>query len=99
MSSHNYNTRLNSLTLNEGSTLTEVSASNDAIVNAPSQINANTSQFSKTVTLIINLDEKMTSRFKGLDNELLNLKDVIIKNLKVVNERLRKKGNVLEKTF
>ena len=41
----------------------------------------------------------MTSRFKGLDNELLNLKDVIIKNLKVVNERLRKKGNVLGKTF
>ena len=41
----------------------------------------------------------MTSRFKSLDNELLNLKDVIIKNLKVVNERRRKKGNVLEKTF
>ena len=99
MPSHNYNNRLNFLTSNEESTLTEVSASNDAIVNAPSQINANTSQFSKTVTLIINLDEKMTSRFKGLDNELLNLKDVIIKNLKVVNERLRKKGNVLEKTF
>ena len=92
MPSHNYNNRLNFLTSNEESTLTEVSASNDAIVNAPSQINANTSQFSKTVTLIINLDEKMTSRFKGLDNELLNLKDVIIKNLKVVNERLRKKG-------
>ena len=99
MPSHNYNNRLNFLTSNEESTLTEVSASNDEIVNAPSQINANTSQFSKTVTLIINLDEKMTSRFKGLDNELLNLKDVIIKNLKVVNERLRKKGNVLEKTF
>ena len=99
MPSHNYNNRLNFLTSNEESTLTEVSASNDAIVNAPSQINANTSQFSKIVTLIINLDEKMTSRFKGLDNELLNLKDVIIKNLKVVNERLRKKGNVLEKTF
>ena len=99
MPSHNYNNRLNFLTSNEESTLTEVSVSNDAIVNAPSQINANTSQFSKTVTLIINLDEKMTSRFKGLDNELLNLKDVIIKNLKVVNERLRKKGNVLEKTF
>ena len=99
MPSHNYNNRLNFLTSNEESTLTEVSASNDAIVNAPSQINANTSQFSETVTLIINLDEKMTSRFKGLDNELLNLKDVIIKNLKVVNERLRKKGNVLEKTF
>ena len=38
----------------------------------------------------------MTPRFDGLDNELLNLKDVIIKNLQVENERLRKKINVLE---
>ena len=37
----------------------------------------------------------MTSRFHGLDIELLNLKDVIIKNLQVENERLRK-VNVLE---
>ena len=58
MSSHNYNTRLNSLTSNEESTLTEVSASNDAIVDAPSQTNATTSQFSETATLIINLEKK-----------------------------------------
>ena len=38
----------------------------------------------------------MTSRFDGLNIELLNLKDVIIKNLQVENERLRKKVNVLE---
>ena len=38
----------------------------------------------------------MTSRFDDLDNELLNLKDVIIKNLQVENERLRKKVYVLE---
>ena len=39
----------------------------------------------------------MTSRFDGLDIELLNLKDVIIKNIQVQNERLRKKKeNVLE---
>ena len=38
----------------------------------------------------------MTSRFDGLGNELLNLKDLIIKNLQVENERLRKKVNVLE---
>ena len=37
------NTRLNSLTSNKESTLTEVSASNDAIVDAPSQTNATTS--------------------------------------------------------
>ena len=41
----------------------------------------------------------MTSRFDGLDNELLNLKDVIIKNLQVENERLRKKVNVRENKF
>ena len=96
MSSYNYNTRLNSFTSNEESTLTEVSTSNDAIVDAPSQTNATTSQFSETATLIINLEKKMTSRFDGLDIELLNLKDVIIKNLQVENERLRKKVNVLE---
>ena len=38
----------------------------------------------------------MTSRFDGLDIELLNLKDVIIKNLQVENECLRKTINVLE---
>ena len=58
MSSHNYNTRLNSFTSNEESTLTEVSASNDAIVDAPSQTNASTSQLSETATLIINLEKK-----------------------------------------
>ena len=38
----------------------------------------------------------MTSRFDGLDIELLKLKDVIIKNLQVENECLRKTVNVLE---
>ena len=38
----------------------------------------------------------MTSRFDGLDIESLKLKDVIIKNLQVENEHLRKKVNVLE---
>ena len=38
----------------------------------------------------------MTLRFDGLNIELLNLKDVIIKNLQVENERLRKNVNVLE---
>ena len=32
----------------------------------------------------------MASRFDGLDNDLLNLNDVIIKNLQVENERIRK---------
>ena len=42
MSSHNYNTRLNSLSSIEESTPTEVSASNDTIADTPSQTNANT---------------------------------------------------------
>ena len=96
MLSHSYNTRLDSLTSNEECTLTEVSTSNDAIVDVLSQTNATTSQFSETATLIINMEKKMTSRFDGLDIESLNLKDVIIKNLQVENEHLRKKVNVLE---
>ena len=96
MLSHNYNTRLNSLSSIEESTPTEVSASNDTNDDTSSQTNANTTQFSETATLIINLEKKMTSRFDGLDNELLNLKDVIIKNLQAENQRLRKKVNVLE---
>ena len=62
MSSYNYNTRLNSLTSIEESTPTEVSTSNDTIVDTPSQTNANTSQVSETAILIINLEKKMTSR-------------------------------------
>ena len=81
MLSRNYSTRLNSFTSIEESTPTEVRASNDIIVDTPSQTNANTTQFSETATSIINLEKKMTSRFDGLDNELLNLKDVIIKKL------------------
>ena len=92
MSSHNYNARLNSLTSIEESTPAEVSASNDTIVDTPFQTNANITQFFETATLIINLEKKMTSRFDGLDNELLNLKDVSVKNLQVENQRLRKKS-------
>ena len=58
MLSHNYNMRLNSLTSIEESTPTEVSASNDAIVDTPFQTNANTTQFSETATLIINLKKR-----------------------------------------
>ena len=79
MLSHNFNVRLNSLTSMEESTPTEVSTSNDTIVDTPSQASANTSQVSQTDIFIIDLEKKMTSRFDDLDNELLNLKDVIIK--------------------
>ena len=68
MLSHNYNTRLNPINSIEESTPTKISTSNDTIVDAPSQTNANTSQLFETATLIINLEKKMTSRFDGLDN-------------------------------
>ena len=38
----------------------------------------------------------MTSRVEGLDNDLLNLKDLIIKKGQVESEYLRKKVNALE---
>ena len=40
----------------------------------------------QTSDLIINLEKKLLFRFDGLDKELLNLKDVIIKDLQVENQ-------------
>ena len=71
MTSHNYNTRLNSLASNE---------------------NCNLEKFE----LIINLESKFLLRFDNLDKEMLNLKDVIIKDLQVEDQRLHKKINNLE---
>ena len=72
MTSHNYNTRQNSLASNE---------------------NRNP----ETSKLIINLGSKLLLRFDNLNKEMLNLKDVIIKDLQVENQRLRNKINNLEK--
>ena len=72
ITSHNYNTRQNSLASNE---------------------NRNP----ETSKLIINLGSKLLLRFDNLDKEMLNLKDVIIKDLQVKNQRLRNKINNLEK--
>ena len=51
----------------------------------------------ETSKLIINLGSKLLLRFDNLDKEMLNLKDVIIKDLQVENQRLRIKINNLEK--
>ena len=51
----------------------------------------------ETSKLIINLGSKLLLRFDNLDKEMLNLKDVIIKDLQVENQRLRNKINNLEK--
>ena len=51
----------------------------------------------ETSKLIIKLGSKLLLRFDNLDKEMLNLKDVIIKDLQVENQRLRNKINNLEK--
>ena len=50
----------------------------------------------QTSDLIISYEQKTLSRFDGLDKEFLNLKDVIIKDLQVENQRLCMKVNNLE---
>ena len=50
----------------------------------------------QTSDLILSLEKKLLSRFDGVDKELLNLKDVIIKNLQIENQCLRSKVNFLE---
>ena len=49
-----------------------------------------------TAENIPNLENTLLSRFDELSKELLNVKDVIIKNLQVENERLRDKVSNLE---
>ena len=81
--SHGYNTRNNS--------------SISPIAEEPSsETISNDSEISETAMLIKNLEKNMNSRFDGLDKEIINLKEVIIKNLQIENERLRKKVDDLE---
>ena len=49
-----------------------------------------------TFDLLKSLESKLLSRFDRVDQELLNLKDVVIKNLQEENVRLRNKVNHLE---
>ena len=56
-------------------------------------------QAPNTSELIINLEKKLISRFDGEDKEILNLKDVIIKNLHIENQRLQTRVNDLENSF
>ena len=51
----------------------------------------------ETSDLIINLESKLMLRFDNLDKEMLNLKDVIIKDLQVENQRLRSRIINIEK--
>ena len=54
------------------------------------QSNVSTDQSSNDeAALIARLESKLLSRFDNLSTEFRNLKDVIIKNLKIENERLK----------
>lgn len=77
MSSHNYNTRNNSLSIIE-------------------EREENESTSCNTIEFIKSLETKLLARFDGIDQELLNIKDVVIKNLQVENQKLRYKINQLE---
>ena len=85
MTSHFYNTRNNPVpTIEEnGSPEANFEASESPVI-------------SETANLILSLEKKLISRFDGFDKEIRNLKDVIIKNLRVENRRLRKKVSDLE---
>ena len=85
MISHVYNTRNNPV-----STIAE---------NVSSDENLKASEFSvisERADLILNLKKKLISRFNGSGKEVLNLKDVIIKNLQVKNQQLKKKVSDLK---
>ena len=58
---------------------------------------SNENSNAETSKLIINLKSKLLLRFHNLDKEMLNLKDVIIKDLQAKNQRLRNKINNPEK--
>ena len=45
----------------------------------------------------MSLESKLLTRFDDVDKELLNLKDIIIKDLQIENQRLRDKVINLEK--
>ena len=51
----------------------------------------------ETSHLILNLEKKLLSRFDGLHKEILNLEDIVIKELQLENQRLRNKVSDLQK--
>ena len=64
----------------------------------PQQSNVSTDQSSNDeASLIARLESKLLSRFDNLSTEFRNLKDVIIKNLQIENERLKNRVSYLNK--
>ena len=67
---------------------------NSVAVNDNGPTTPETPNFSE---LIMSLESKLLTRFDGVDKELLNLKDIIIKDLQIEKQRLRDKVINLEK--
>ena len=84
MTSHIYNTRNNALSTIKENVLSEANfeASESSVI-SDSQSN-------------FKFGEEINLKIRCLDKEILNLKDVIIKNLQVENQHLRKKVSDLE---
>ena len=51
----------------------------------------------ETSDLILKFENTMLSRFDGLDKEISNIKDIVIKELQLQNQLLRKKVSDLQK--
>ena len=85
MTSHIYNTR--------NSPLSKIEENVSSKANFEVSKSSTTSE---TANLIVSLKKKIISRLDDLDKEILNVKDVIIKNLQVENQLLRKKVSDFE---
>ena len=83
MSNHSYHTR-NNTPPTENQTLQPSNVSTDQ------SSNDETSQIAR-------LESKLLSRFGNSSTEFLNLKDFIIRNLQIENERLRNRVSYLNK--
>ena len=89
MTSHSYNTRSNSLASNGN-------VPENSIEMSPEISSDNRPATLDTCELIIILEKKKLTRFDGLNRELMNIKDVTLKDLQIENQRLRSKINNLE---
>ena len=88
MSSHNYNTKLNSLTSNEESTLTEVAASNDAIVDVRF---INRKHAKKALTSRANLRKSSSPNCNVFINENLTVKN---NEIAFLSRKLKRSGHL-----
>ena len=67
-------------------------------IQTPQQSNVSTDQSSNDETSqVARLESKLLSRLDNLSSDFLHLKDVIIKNLQIENERLRNRVSYLNR--